>query len=47
MGLPSPANWPLVRRRNEAHATIAWRFTTSAARTTLRHLYPTQQNHLD
>ena len=37
----------LVRRRNEAHATIAWRFTTSAARTTLRHLYPTQQNHLD
>ena len=30
----------LVRRRNEAHATIAWRFTTSAARTTLRHLYP-------
>ena len=47
MGLPSPANWQLVRRRNEAHATIAWRFTTSAARTTLRHLYPTQQNHLD
>ncbi len=37
----------LVRRRNEAHATIAWRFTTSAARTTLRHLYPTQQNHQD
>ena len=33
----------LVRRRNEAHATIAWRFTTSAARTTLHHLYPTQQ----
>ena len=48
MGLPLTRELAaLVRRRNEALATIAWRFTTSAARTTLRHLYPTQQNHLD
>jgi len=37
----------LEQQRNDAHATIQWRFTTTAARTTLRHLYPTQQNHLD
>jgi len=37
----------LEQQRNDAHATIKWRFTTTAARTTLRHLYPTQQNHLD
>ena len=37
----------LERQRNDAHATIAWRFTAAAARTTLRHLYPTPQNHLD
>ena len=37
----------LERQRNDTHATIAWRFTAAAARTTLRHLYPTPQNHLD
>ena len=37
----------LEQKRNNAHATIAWRFTATDARTTLRHLYPTQQNHLD
>ena len=37
----------LERQRNDAHATIAWRFTAAAARTTLRHLYPIPQNHLD
>jgi hypothetical protein len=37
----------LERQRNEAHATITWRFTTADARTTLHHLYPTHQNHAD
>ena len=37
----------LERQRNDTHATIAWRFTAAAARTTLRYLYPTPQNHLD
>ena len=37
----------LEHQRNDAHATIAWRFTAASARTTLRHLYPTHQNHLD
>jgi len=37
----------LERSRNQVHATITWRFTTATARTTLCHLYPTQQNHLD
>ena len=29
----------LERQPNDTHATIAWRFTAAAARTTLRHLY--------
>ena len=37
----------LEQQRNDARATIQWRFTTTAARTTLHRLYPTQQNHLD
>ncbi len=37
----------LERERNQAHATIAWRFTATDARTTLHHLYPVHQNHLD
>ncbi|MDP2952097.1 MAG: IS630 family transposase, partial [Chloroflexota bacterium] len=37
----------LERQRNEAQATIAWRFTAPAARATLHHLYPTHQNHVD
>jgi len=37
----------LERQRNEAHATITWRFTAADARTTLHHLYPTHQHHVD
>lgn len=37
----------LERSRNASHAIITWRFTAATARTTLSHLYPTQQNHLD
>jgi len=37
----------LQQERNTAHASIAWRFTTVAARTTLHHLYPTNQQHVD
>lgn len=37
----------LEQQRNDAHAAIAWRFTAVDARTTLRQLYPTTQNHLD
>ena len=32
----------LERQRNDTHATIAWRFTAAAARTTLRHLFPSE-----
>jgi hypothetical protein len=28
-------------------SSITWRFTTIAARTTLHHLYPTNQQHVD
>jgi transposase len=34
---------PWEQERNERHATVAWRFTTSTARTKLARLYP--QNH--
>jgi hypothetical protein len=34
------ADWD--RRRNEAKATVPWRFTTDTARTELRRLYPSQ-----
>ena len=37
----------LEQQRNQAQATIAWRFTTAAARSRLNHLYPTHHNHLD
>ena len=37
----------LQQERNTAHASITWRFTTIAARTTLHHLYPTNQQHVD
>ena len=37
----------LQRQRNGAHATITWRFTAADARTTLHHLYPTHQHHVD
>ena len=37
----------LEQERNAARATIAWRFTTTAARNTLPHLYPTHQQHVD
>ena len=32
----------LERERNEASATINWRFTTQDARAKLRHIYPTE-----
>ena len=34
------ATWE--RHRNEAKATVAWRFTTDKARTKLQRLYPSQ-----
>jgi DDE superfamily endonuclease len=34
------ADWD--RQRNEAKATVQWRFTTDKARTKLRRLYPSQ-----
>ena len=37
----------LEQSRNQAHATITWRFTTAKARIKLHHLYPIRQHHVD